>query len=129
MVGYVLDASALLALLQGEVGSQRVAVCIKEGALISAVNFAEVATKLCEAGMPESVMHEALDMPGLMIVDFDSALAYRAALLRLTTKHIRLSLGDRVCLALGGHMHLPVVTTDRIWESLTVGVDVQVIRS
>src|SRR5579863_2918315 len=109
MVGYVLDASALLALLQGEPGSERVVSCIKEGAVISAVNFAEVATKLCESGMPEPVMHEILDVLGLMIVDFDTTLAYRAALLRPHTKHIGLSLGNRVCLALGGHLRLPVV--------------------
>ena len=46
---YVLDASALLCLINGEPGSDRVAAVLPL-AVISAVNLAEVATKLNELG-------------------------------------------------------------------------------
>jgi ribonuclease VapC len=124
----VLDASALLALLNGESGSEQVAGVIVDGAAISAVNLAEVVTKLSEIGMPEVLIHEVLDSLGLEIVDFDFEQAYQVGLLRPLTRHVGLSLGDRACLALAKQLGLPALTTDRIWERLAVDVTVQVIR-
>ena len=46
----VLDASAVLALLQDEPGSDLVEDAIDGGAVISAVNLAEVVTKMVDAG-------------------------------------------------------------------------------
>jgi PIN domain nuclease of toxin-antitoxin system len=37
-------------------------------------------------------------------------------------------LGDRACLALALRLGLPVMTADRIWGKVTLGVDVQLIR-
>jgi ribonuclease VapC len=124
----VLDASALLALLNGESGSEQVAGIIVEGAAISAVNLAEVVTKLSEIGMPEALIHEVLDSLGLEIIDFDFEQAYQVGLLRPLTRHAGLSLGDRACLALAKQLGLPALTTDRIWERLAIGVIVQIIR-
>jgi ribonuclease VapC len=124
----VLDASALLALLNGESGSEQVAGMIVEGAAISAVNLAEVVTKLSEIGMPEALIHEVLDSLGLEIIDFDFEQAYQVGLLRPLTRHAGLSLGDRACLALAKQLGLPALTTDRIWEHLAIGVIVQIIR-
>ncbi|MFQ4166233.1 MULTISPECIES: PIN domain-containing protein [Nostocales] len=36
--------------------------------------------------------------------------------------------GDRACLALGQFLGLPVLTTDRAWADLELGINVQVIR-
>lgn len=124
----VLDASALLALLNGESGSEQVAGVIVDGVAISAVNLAEVVTKLSEIGMPEALIHEVLDSLGLEIVDFDFEQAYQVGLLRPLTHHVGLSLGDRACLALAKQLGLPALTTDRIWERLAIGVIVQIIR-
>jgi ribonuclease VapC len=124
----VLDASALLALLNGESGSEHVAGVIVDGAAISAVNLAEVVTKLSEIGMPEALIHEVLDSLGLEIIDFDFEQAYQVGLLRPLTRHAGLSLGDRACLALAKQLGLPALTTDRIWERLAIGVIVQIIR-
>ena len=52
---YLLDASALLALLQDERGSEIVAQHILSSA-ISTVNLAEVASVLNKIGMPENVV-------------------------------------------------------------------------
>ena len=101
---------------------------IVDGAAISAVNLAEVVTKLSEIGMPEALIHEVLDSLGLEIVDFDFKQAYQVGLLRPLTRHAGLSLGDQACLALAQQLALPALTTDRIWESLTIDVKVQVIR-
>lgn len=125
----VLDASALLALLNEELGSEHVAMLIAEGAAMSTVNLSEVVAKLSEAGMPEEAIHEALDALGITIVDFDSTFAYKAGLLRVATKKAGLSLGDRACLALAGQLDLPAVTTDRVWESLSLGITIQIARS
>ena len=124
----VLDASALLALLNQEPGSEQVTECIENGAAISAVNLSEVVAKLSEAGLPEEAIHEALDSLGLTIVDFDATFAYKVGLLRPTTKHAGLSLGDRACLALARQLNLPAVTTDRIWENLSLDISIQVVR-
>ena len=128
MRGYVLDASALLALLKQEDGSEQVAEFITEGAVINSVNLSEVIAKLSEAGMPEDAIHETLDMLTLMTVDFDMALAYEAGLLRPLTKQAGLSLGDRACLALAKQLNLPAITTDRVWENLSLDITIQVIR-
>lgn len=128
MNSYVLDASALLALLKGESGSERVVEAITGGASISAVNFSEVVGKLRDGGMPEEAIHESLDPLELDIVQFDRKLAYRAGLLLPFTKKAGLSLGDRACLALAQHLNLPALTTDRIWNGLLPAVTVQLIR-
>lgn len=128
MPDYILDASALLVLLKGETGSDRVVEAITDGAAISAVNFSEVVAKLCEGGMPEEAIHEALDSLELDIVEFDTTFAYQAGLLRSVTKHAGLSLGDRACLALAQHLTLPTLTADHAWKGLIPGINVQVIR-
>ena len=128
MADYVLDASALLVLLKGETGSERVIEALMDGAAISAVNFSEVVAKLREGGMLEEAIHESLDSLELDIVEFDTEFAYQAGLLRPLTKSAGLSLGDRACLALAQNLNLPALTADRAWDGLSLGIRVQVIR-
>ena len=128
MSSHVLDASALLVLLKGEAGSERVIEALMDGAAISAVNFSEVVAKLREGGMLEEAIHESLDSLELDIVEFDTELAYQAGLLRPLTKSAGLSLGDRACLALAQNLNLPALTADRAWDGLLSGIKVQVIR-
>ena len=45
-----------------------------------------------------------------------------------TDAEARLSFGDRACLAFGGRLGWPVLTTDRDWKKLDVGVEVRAIR-
>jgi PIN domain nuclease of toxin-antitoxin system len=61
-------------------------------------------------------------------VPFDEELARGAGALRPATKSLGLSLGDRACLALAQREGLPVLTADRAWAKLAVGVEVKVIR-
>jgi len=124
----VLDASALLALLNREPGHEEIAVVIQDAA-ISAVNLSEVAGKLADRGMPGEAIREALEGLALEIHDFDHELAFQAGVLHPLTRSKGLSLGDRACLALGQRLNLPVLTTDRIWGGLDLGVQVRLVRS
>lgn len=124
----VLDASALLAFLNNEVGSEQVARAIIAGTIMSTVNVSEVIAKLGEANMPEDMVHETLDLLGIETIDFDMTCAYKAGLLRSMTKALGLSFGDRACLALAQYHRLPAVTADRTWQKLVLDITVQVIR-
>ena len=98
---YVLDASALRALLNQEPGAAQIASALTAGtAVISTVNFSEVVAKLRDAGMPEGTGRDVLEPRGLEQVTFDSEQAYRAGFLRPRTRAAGLGLGDRACLAL-----------------------------
>jgi ribonuclease VapC len=123
----IADASAIIALVVGESFTrfepQRLA-----GAFISAVNLSEVLARLLEIGMPESEAAAAIARLDLRTIAFDEPQAYATARLRSITRHAGLSLADRACLALGLALGRPVVTADRIWESLAVGVEVILIR-
>ena len=123
----VADASAIIALLVGE-PITRFDPTRLAGASISAVNLSEVLARLQEFGTPESEAAIAVARLELRIIPFDEPQARIAARLRSTTRRAGLSLGDRACLALGDRLGCPVVTADRIWASLDIGVEIVVIR-
>ena len=123
----VLDASAALALLQHEPGNEVVKLYVP-GALMSAVNVAEVGTKLVERGMDKDQVRAAVATLGLEIVAFDEKAAYASATLHGRTRASGLSLGDRACLALAEHMGLPALTADRMWTNVDARVEVRLIR-
>lgn len=123
----ILDASAVLALIFRERGADVVAFHVPDGA-ISAVNIAEVVTKLADAGSSdESIRRTVIDLE-LDIVEFDEEMAIFSGLLRNEGRHIGLSLGDRACLALAKQEGLPALTADRAWAALDIGVEVRLIR-
>lgn len=109
MRSIVLDASALLAILNQEPRARQWEEKVPDAA-ISAVNLSEVVAKLADVGMGEREIRDSLNL-GMTVVPFDAALAHAAGLLRLPTRSLGLSLGDRACLALAMHMRLPVVST------------------
>ncbi len=123
----VLDASALLALLNNERGAGVVAAALPRAA-ISAVNLSEVVAKLADAGMPKRAIRNALHTLPLEVVPFDTEQAYEAGGLRPDTREIGLSLGDRACLSLARILDLPALTVDRSWTQLSIGITVQPIR-
>ena len=123
----VVDASAILALLNQETGSEEVLIFIGKAA-ISTVNLSEVIAKLADAGIPEEDIRQILSNLNLEVIDFNEEQALKAGMLRPNTKSIGLSFGDRACLALGIILNQPVLTTDRLWGSINVGVEVRVVR-
>ncbi|MDD2802079.1 MAG: type II toxin-antitoxin system VapC family toxin [Methylobacter sp.] len=115
----VLDASAVLAYLQDENGSEKMDVILAEGrGMMSTVNYAEVVGKLLEAGLPESSVKSVMANLDLNVESLDDKQAWKTGLLRMTTKEFGLSLGDRACLALADIKNLPVVTADKQWDKL-----------
>lgn len=118
MIKNVLDASAVLAVLNCELGEKKVIPLLAESA-ISAVNLTEVGAKLLEAGMDEASAQIAISVLGIgEITDFSAELAWETAKLRLLTKQYGLSLGDRACLALAIKLNVPAVTADKEWSKL-----------
>ena len=121
----VMDASAILALLQAGKGYEAVTTAMLErSSAISAVNYCEVIGKLREKGMPADDAERSVSDLQLRLIDFDQAAAIEAGELRVKTKGIGASLGDRACLALaarfleaGDTPH--VVTAERNWEKVS----------
>ena len=123
----VLDASAILALLNNETGAEMVQELLPF-AIVSAVNYAEVVTRLSLLGMPENEIHQALNILGLTIIPLDEDLSFRTGYLAIVTKQYGLSLGDRACLALAFKTGYSAVTSDSAWQGLKIEVDIKLIR-
>ena len=128
MTEVVIDASALLAFLKSEERALHDLESLLPKALISSVNFCEVATVLGSLGMPEKTIEEVVEETVSKIVSFDSSQALVAAGLRELTKPYGLSLGDRACLALGLTHKLPVYTADKIWKKIDLDIPIELIR-
>ncbi len=123
----ILDASALLAFLLAEPGQDQVAEALLHQPSMTTVNFAEVAAKYVQRGARAQAGSLAERLPVIM-VPVDTDLALRSALMADVTKPFCLSLGDRICLALGARSGLPVLTADRAWSDVADRVGAQVIQ-
>ena len=120
----VFDASALLAFLQSEPGSNEVDRLLEVGGACSAVNWSEVAQKLRAAGADWNAARDILLSYPLTIEPVTAADAEEAA--GLWRRGSGLSLADRLCLALGHRLAADrIVTADRAWAEMD---GVQVIR-
>ena len=124
---YVLDASAVLCLLQAENGAERVAEALPD-AMIGAVNYSEVVAKLVEAGIDEMTVDSLIDKLQLNVIPFDRVQARLAGSLRSTTRKLGLSLGDRACLALAAAKGATALTCERIWTKFETPCKVETLR-
>ena len=127
MTAVVLDASAVLALVFNEKGSDKV-LAVMGDAVISTVNFSEVVTKLVDHGAEFKVAASQVASLGISVIAFDEAQAVLAAGLSQATRPLGLSLGDRACLALAQAKTLAVVTADSAWLSAQTKIRITVIR-
>ena len=123
----VLDASALLAMINSEPGAEMVYGVLVD-ATMSAVNYSEVVAKLVDKGQDDGEAIGMLDALPITVRPVDVAQARRAGLLRGRTRARGLSLGDRICLALAIELELPALTADREWAGLDLGIEIVVIR-
>lgn len=123
----VADSSAVLAALFDEPGGENVKDRISSLA-ISAVNLAEIMSRLIDKGYSDQEVRETLDLLRTQTIAFDAEQAAEAAALRSVTKKSGLSLGDRACLALGVRSGATVLTADRAWANLDINCDIEVIR-
>jgi PIN domain nuclease of toxin-antitoxin system len=127
MASAVLDSSAVLAVLNGEPGVDKIAQVLTD-ALLSTVNYAEVVAKLVERGTSLVEAKTALQSIALTTVDFDIALAQRTGELRAETRKRGLSLGDRACLSLAQREGVAAITADRSWIGAIPGVEIRLFR-
>ena len=124
----VLDASAVLALLNHEPGTDKLTPELLNTAICSTVNLAEVQTKLVSAGgAPDEAWQDALS-PIRESAPFTDEQAKIAGSLVAQTRALGLSLGDRACLALGVVLKAPVYTADKSWKNLKLDLRIHVIR-
>lgn len=124
---YMLDASAVLAMMLGEDGGDQVRERLA-ASQISAVNLSEVVAKLQEGGVPDEVITSSLAELNFDVLAFDQSQAVRAGLLRTATRSIGLSLGDRACLSAAESCDAAAVTADRAWSKLEVDIAIEVLR-
>lgn len=124
----VLDASAILAFIQGEPGSEKLTPQLLSAAVCGAVNLAEVHGKLVSRGWSVDEAWDDATSPIQEVIPFDLSQARLAGGLVAHTRTIGLSLGDRACLALALTLEAPVYTTEQAWKKLKLEVPVHVIR-
>jgi ribonuclease VapC len=123
----VLDASALLALVQGEPGGDKVKPMIPS-AVMSAVNFCETVQRLRRGGMPLETVTMILASLVPEPVVFDKATAYVAASLHEKTRGKGISFADCACLGLALLRGVPAVTAEKRWDKCDVGIQIIRIR-
>ena len=127
MTDYVLDASAVLAVIQEEPGAERIEAHLDTGC-ISAVNLAEIVGKLQDRGLGDNEIDELIALLDLDTRILDREGAVFMGKLRQSTKVAGLSLGDRACLALAHSLGATAITMDRAWKDLEIGVAIEVAR-
>lgn len=125
----VLDASALLALIQEEQGAQLLKPLMKFS-VMSTVNVAESLTALRCAGISSRESLILITDIITTIVPFDLEQASIVAELQSQQhKGLLLSLGDRACIALGIKLQIPIYTADKVWAQLQLNnANIKLIR-
>jgi PIN domain nuclease of toxin-antitoxin system len=123
----VLDASAVLALLLKEPGHEIVAARLN-GAMISSINFSEILARLGRDRIAPSIAAPRITELGITVVAFDEPQAIIAAEIREFARAAGLGLADCCCLALALSEQLPVLTADRIWKTLGLGLQIDLLR-
>ncbi len=130
MAKVVLDASAVLVLIQEEPGHDKVRAALREeDCFISAANLSEAAAKLHAVLKDIGKARRLLAVPNLEVLPVTEAQAFQAAELALAGKILGLSLGDRLCLATALLEQAEVLTADQIWAKLgSKGPKIRLVR-
>jgi PIN domain nuclease of toxin-antitoxin system len=128
----VLDASAVLAFLQEEPGTEEVESRL-DGSVLPSVNLAEVLARITADATDDDAAEETIgtlhDLGVHIEPIFSPAHAATAARLHRTARHLGLSLGDRACLAVTAHAPAEryALTADQAWTRLPAETDITVV--
>ena len=117
----------MLALLLYEDGADFVAARL-DAAEASIINVCEVMTKAVEAGGSAKETGALLEAWGVRVRAFREAHAVKNAELRPATKHLGLGFGDRAALVQSFFTDRPVLTSDKDWSKLNLGIEIIQIR-
>jgi ribonuclease VapC len=124
-MSYVLDASALLAVLLDEPGGDFVFSVIR-GSQISVVNLSEVFSTLLDGGMSFEDADEIISPLHLRVRTFREGHAWQVAKLRPITRGYGLSLGDRACITQAIFSDLIILTSDRRMAEAQAVLDINI---
>jgi PIN domain nuclease of toxin-antitoxin system len=127
-LAFVLDSSAILAIVRGEPGADKALALARERSCTSSVNVAEVVTKCVEWQYPEAVAINVIESCGIDVVALEQDHAVLAGQLRRKARKGVLSLGDRACIATAIRMNATAVTADKVWSTLDLGCKIELIR-
>jgi len=127
LVSFVLDTSALLAMMQDAPGGSLVGVKLQHSA-ISALNLSEVLDYCHGHDIQIGGMVGDLRALGLEIHPFSAEDASAVAEITSQLGQPDLSLADRACLALARRLNIPALTADRSWKNLDLGIAVRLLR-
>ncbi len=129
--GTLLDASAVLAFLQGEPGAELVQIALEaDHCWVGAANQAEIIAKSIDRGIDNESLKAVLADLAYTVVAITPEDGAQAGWLRQTTRALGLSLGDRLCLAQAQRLKARVLTADRPWLNVAsdLGLTIQCIR-
>ncbi len=123
----VVDSSVLIGIIRRERGHEKLAEVVR-GGTISAVNYSDVITHMTDLDIDPTDWRAGLESFQMIVAPFDLEQCEAAGILRRETRHIGLSLGDRACLALARTLGTAVLTADRDWAKLDIGIDIRLVR-
>nr|WP_326532165.1 type II toxin-antitoxin system VapC family toxin [Rhodoferax sp.] len=127
----VLDASAILAFLQGEPGEEFVRQALQSGnCMVTAANHSEIIAKVVDRGVDAAAIKTVIEQLAYVVVDVTAEDGECAGWMREQTRAIGLSLGDRLCLATAQRLKAAVLTADRPWLAMAqpLGLAIRCIR-
>ncbi len=127
----ILDASAVLAFLQGEPGDEIVRLALQsDHCMVTAANQAEIIAKILDRGADAQAIKKVIDQLGFTVIDVTAKDGECAGWMRAPTRMIGLGLGDRLCLAVAQRLKAVVITADRPWLTVAqqLGLDIRCIR-
>jgi PIN domain nuclease of toxin-antitoxin system len=128
---FVIDSSAVIALVRRERGWERVydALLAAESSgspsIISAVNLSEVIDKL-GSDLPPALFDGPT--PLVASASYTPEHARAVGAMYPDTRKLGLSLADRACLALAEALDLPALTADAAWSKVKTSIEVRQIR-
>lgn len=123
----VLDASAIIAFLQGEPGDEVVRLALLSGhCVVSAANQAEIIAKSLDRGADPEAIKTILAELAYTVVDIKAEDGMQAGWMRGVSRKIGLSLGDRLCLALAQRLKANILTADRPWLTMAEPLEIDI---
>jgi ribonuclease VapC len=124
---YVLDSSALIALIRREPGWETVDRVL-DRSVLCAVNLTETITKLIRKGADPALTERYLRGLELEVLPWDETLAWESRDLAPLAWTHGISLADRACLGLARQLGLSAMTSDATWKHLGLRTRVTLFR-